>query len=114
MEKCDTCITRYVCEEQAEFICKQRNYCDYSPDYFAIAKPAEKVEDVANWIPVAVQLPKTDGRFMVTIKGKSGKPHVEMRNFHAGPQTWERMCYEEKVLAWQARPRPYGSKPKEG
>ena len=31
-EKCDTCQLRYVCEEQAEFMCKQRNYCDYNPD----------------------------------------------------------------------------------
>lgn len=31
-EKCDSCRLRYVCEEQAEFICKQRNYCDYNPD----------------------------------------------------------------------------------
>ena len=31
-EKCDSCKLRYVCEEQAAFICKQRNYCDYMPD----------------------------------------------------------------------------------
>lgn len=31
-EKCDTCRLRYVCEEQAEFICKSRNYCDYHPE----------------------------------------------------------------------------------
>lgn len=69
-----------------------------------------------NWIPVTEQLPKTDGRFMVTIKGRSGKPHVEMRNFHAGSQKWESQYgwREENVLAWQARPRPYGWKPKEG
>lgn len=68
------------------------------------------------WIPVAEQLPKTDGRFMVTIKGRSGKPHVEMRNFHAGSQKWENQCgwlSDENILAWQARPRPYGWKPRE-
>ena len=31
-EKCDSCKLRYVCEEQAEFMCKHNNYCDYSPD----------------------------------------------------------------------------------
>lgn len=67
-----------------------------------------------HWIPVTEQLPKTDGRFMVTIKGKSGKPHVEMRNFHAGAQKWENQYNwpaDENILAWKARPRPYGVKP---
>lgn len=79
---------------------------------FKTEAPTEKEE---RWIPVTEQLPKTDGRFMVTIKGKSGKPHVEMRNFHAGSQKWESNLgwNEENVLAWQARPRPYGWKPKE-
>lgn len=68
-----------------------------------------------SWIPVTEQLPKTDGRFMVTIKGKSGKPHVEMRNFNAGAQKWESQLgyVEENILAWQARPRPYGVKPRQ-
>lgn len=29
---CDTCKLRYVCEEQAEFVCKDRNYSDYIPE----------------------------------------------------------------------------------
>lgn len=73
-------------------------------------------EEESGWIPVTEKLPTTDGRFMVTIKGRSGKPHVEMRNFHAGSQKWESQYgwREENVLAWQARPRPYGYKPKGG
>ena len=72
-------------------------------------------EEESRWFPVTEKLPTTDGRFMVTIKGKSGKPHVEMRNFHAGAQKWESQLGwgEENILAWQARPRPYGWKPKE-
>lgn len=75
----------------------------------------EPEEIAGKWIPVAEQLPKTDGRFMVTIKGRSGKPHVEMRNFHAGSQKWESQLgyVEENILAWQQRPRPYGYKKKE-
>ena len=78
-------------------------------------KDADHDGDEDHWIPVTEQLPKTDGRFMVTIKGKSGKPHVEMRNFHAGAQKWESQLgyVEENILAWQARPRPYGWKPRQ-
>ena len=79
-------------------------------------KPAPApIEPAPKWISVRERLPKTDGRFLVTIKGRSGKPHVEMRNFHAGSQKWESQYgwREENVLAWQARPRPYGWKPKE-
>lgn len=82
----------------------------------AIAALLEKEErDNRGWIPVTEQLPTTDGRFMVTIKSRRGKPHVEMRNFHAGSQTWEHRMggNQDTVLAWQARPRPYGYKPKE-
>ena len=64
------------------------------------------------WVPVTSYLPKTDGRFMVTVKGRRGKPHVEMRNFHGGSRTWELQCSGECVIAWQPRPRPYGLKPK--
>ena len=71
------------------------------------------VEEPFNeWIPVASYLPKTDGRFMVTVKGRRGKPHVEMRNFHGGSRTWELQCSGECVIACQPRPRPYGWKPK--
>ena len=29
MEKCDTCILRYNCDEQTEFVCKHNDYCKY-------------------------------------------------------------------------------------
>jgi ribosomal protein S27AE len=32
MDKCDTCRLRYVCEEQAEFYCKEHNYINYTYD----------------------------------------------------------------------------------
>ena len=70
---------------------------------------------IQQWIPVTERLPTTDGRFMVTIKGRSGKPHVEMRNFHARSQKWENQCgwlSEENILAWQQRPRPFGWNPR--
>ena len=71
-----------------------------------------KTETERQWISVTSYLPKTDGRFMVTVKGRRGKPHVEMRNFHGGSRTWELQCSGESVIAWQPRPRPYGWKPK--
>lgn len=88
------------------------------------ADPAEVVADylidngvtLQEWIPVSERLPTTDGRFMVTIKGRSGKPHVEMRNFHAGAQKWENQSgwgFEENILAWKARPKPYKRSAKE-
>lgn len=71
--------------------------------------------DNRGWIPVTEKLPTTDGRFMVTIKSRRGKPHVEMRNFNAAPQKWETEYGwpQENVLAWQARPRPYRHELKE-
>lgn len=63
---------------------------------------------VRNWIPAEERQPKTDGRFMVTVKSRRGKPHVEMRNYNAGSQMWEKQCAVESVLAWQDRPEPYG------
>ena len=53
-EKCDTCRLRYVCEEQAEWICKHRNYCDYSPENMTnnhIADDGKKVR-LINVLPL--------------------------------------------------------------
>ena len=53
-EKCDTCRLRYVCEEQAEWICKHRNYCDYSPENITnnhIADDGKKVR-LINVLPL--------------------------------------------------------------
>lgn len=61
----------------------------------------------AVWIPVTDSLPKTDGRFMVTIKNR-GKYRTEMRNFDYRTQTWESARYiSENIVAWQQRPKPY-------
>lgn len=53
-EKCDTCRLRYVCEEQAEWICKHRNYSDYSPESMTnnhIADDGKKVR-LINVLPL--------------------------------------------------------------
>lgn len=62
------------------------------------------------WIPCDEQLPSSDGRFEVTIKGKNGKRHVEMCNFNKnatytpwGIDNWE----HGNVIAWRKRPKPY-------
>lgn len=62
------------------------------------------------WIPVKERLPSSDGRFEVTIKGKRGKRHVEICNFHKdarytpwGVESWE----YGNVIAWRQRPEPY-------
>ena len=60
----------------------------------------------SEWIPVSVALPKTSGRFLVTIKNKR-KAHVEMRNFDHISKSWQKECYEDNILAWQPRPEPY-------
>lgn len=32
MEKCDSCLTRYVCEGECEFNCKNKDYIYYNED----------------------------------------------------------------------------------
>ena len=60
-----------------------------------------------NWIDVNAQLPKTDGRFMVTIKG-ARKSHVEMCNFDSRSKRWmDSSFYEPRIIAWQSRPAPF-------
>ena len=64
-------------------------------------------QEQVEWIPVTDGLPKTDGRFMVTIKNR-GKCRTEMRNFDHRTQTWESASYvSENIVAWQQRPKPY-------
>lgn len=62
------------------------------------------------WFPCDEQLPSSDGRFEVTIKGKNGKRHVEMCNFNkdAKHTPWEIDNWEhENVIAWRKRSKPY-------
>ena len=95
-EKCDSCKLRYVCEEQAEFICKQRDYCDYSPDRRMHEKANEKrpiyAEDLKaellrlSFSPAIVmaamdRMPTADAKPVVHGRwinwGKSGTPTYE-------------------------------------
>lgn len=46
-EKCESCRLRYVCEDQAAFICKQRHYCDYSPDPKQVSSESTKHEELS-------------------------------------------------------------------
>ena len=65
---------------------------------------------VGEWIPVSERLPKTDGRFEVTIKGCKGKRHVEMCNFYKNAKTtpWGLGKWEHgNVIAWRQRSEPY-------
>ena len=62
------------------------------------------------WFPCDELLPSSDGKFEVTIKGKNGKRHVEMCDFHKdakhtpwGIDHWE----HGNVIAWRKRPKPY-------
>lgn len=62
------------------------------------------------WIQCDEELPSSDGRFEVTIKGKNGKRYVEMCNFHKdakstpwGIENWS----HGNVIAWRKRPKPY-------
>lgn len=62
------------------------------------------------WIPVEKMLPKTNGRFMVTIKSRR-KCRTEMRTFDAVSQKWESNCwFPENIIAWRQRPAPYRHK----
>lgn len=47
-EKYDTCRLRYICERQAEFICKKRDHLDYIPDNEPTIEMAPIVH--AKWI----------------------------------------------------------------
>lgn len=62
------------------------------------------------WFSCDELLPSSDGKFEVTIKGKNGKRHVEMCDFHKdakstpwGIENWE----HGNVIAWRKRPKPY-------
>ena len=69
----------------------------------------EDIPKVGNWIPCSRELPSSDGRFEVTIKGSKGKRHVEMCNYSKdakvvfGNEKWQ----GENVIAWRQRPEPY-------
>lgn len=59
------------------------------------------------WIAVSEQMPKTDGRFMVTIKNR-GKYRTEMRNYDHAARKWESArVVPDNIIAWQQRPEPY-------
>ena len=57
------------------------------------------------WISVAEQLPNTDGRFEVTIKGSKGKRYIAVCNYNknANFDKWGNV----NVIAWQERDKPY-------
>lgn len=69
----------------------------------------ESQPKVGEWIPCSRELPSSDGRFEVTIKGSKGKRHVEMCNYYKdarvvfGNEKWG----GENVIAWRQRPEPY-------
>ena len=57
------------------------------------------------WISVAEQLPNTDGRFEVTIKGSKGKRYIAVCNYNknANFNKWGNV----NVIAWRERYKPY-------
>lgn len=57
------------------------------------------------WISVAEQLPNTDGRFEVTIKGSKGKRYIAVCNYNknANFDKWGNV----NVIAWRERDKPY-------
>lgn len=61
------------------------------------------------WISVDRELPSSDGRFEVTIKGTRGKRHVEICNFHKNAKgyPWGSKWDSFNVLAWRKRPEPW-------
>lgn len=64
---------------------------------------------VGEWIPCSKEIPSSDGRFEVTIKGSKGKRHVEMCNYYKdakvvfGDEKWQ----GKNVIAWRQRSEPY-------
>ena len=62
------------------------------------------------WIPCSTRLPDSDGRYEVTIKGRNGKRHVEMCDFHKNSRLtpWGMARWEYgNVIAWRQRAEPY-------
>jgi ribosome modulation factor len=61
-----------------------------------------------SWISVRQQLPTSDGRFEVTIKGRNGR-HVEMCNFSKSGvlYKWGDGWSPVNVIAWRERDKPY-------
>lgn len=62
-----------------------------------------------NWIKCSDELPTTDGRYEVTIRGSKGHLHTEMCNFHKDSRVkqWSNGSKPLNVIAWRSRPKPY-------
>jgi hypothetical protein len=89
-----------------------RNTVSGSEDNILLLDTAVKaLEDklAEDWIPVDRELPTSDGRFEVTLKGSKGKRHVEMCDFHKDAKAgkWGSYYYPMNVIAWRKRPEPY-------
>lgn len=77
------------------------NIEEYVADYLL----ANGVTFERRWVSVAEQLPKTDGRFEVTIKGSKGKRYIAVCNYNknANFDKWGNV----NVIAWRERDKPY-------
>ena len=76
---------------------------------FELAISALEHQLTNGWIPVDRELPSSDGRFEVTIKGSKGKRRVEMCDFHkeAHGYKWGHRYDYPNVTAWRKRPEPW-------
>lgn len=82
---------------------------------FDIAEMSKEIQGILThqltngWIAVGKELPSSDGRFEVTIKGSKGKRRVEILDFHknANLYMWGSKWDDNHVIAWRRRPEPY-------
>ena len=96
-------------EDINEEFCADCSECFGHCEIRLLEKLIERQQKIGGWIPCSKELPSSDGKFEVTIKGSRGKRHVEMCNYYKdakvvfGNEKWG----GENVIAWRQRSEPY-------
>ena len=99
--KNDNCPSPFACDANCKYINSENCLAERMADYLL----ANGVTFKRRWISVAEQLPNTDGRFEVTIKGSKGKRYIAVCNYNknANFDKWGNV----NVIAWRERDKPY-------
>lgn len=99
--KNDNCPSPFICDANCKYINSENCLAERMADYLL----ENGVTFNRRWISVAEQLPNTDGRFEVTIKGSKGKRYIAVCNYNknANFDKWGNV----NVIAWRERDKPY-------
>lgn len=99
--KNDNCPSPFICDANCKYINSENCWAERTADFLL----ENGVTFKRRWISVAEQLPNTDGRFEVTIKGSKGKRYIAVCNYNknANFDKWGNV----NVIAWRERDKPY-------